>query len=250
MRPQPLLTGRELIAAGYTPGPQFKPMLQAVEDAQLEGSITTPEEAMALGPHALWEPGAELTHRLQVRLQRVSVKKWIATWPIHASLLPMSGLFLLVFRSLERPVVEQRPAHDVFARNESPETRIQAGVAMVAHHEVLARRHHEVPVFDVTGQFDHPGIDGAMRVKGGHDGGESSRNVCSWRHHGRIQTLFRHGLRHAVDEDDALVQMDMVAGNADKALDQDEICGLPSASGSGSGAGRIKTTMSPRRGSR
>jgi len=43
-----LLTGRELIAAGYTPGPQFKPMLQAVEDAQLEGAITTTDEAMAL----------------------------------------------------------------------------------------------------------------------------------------------------------------------------------------------------------
>ena len=48
MRPQPLLTGRELIAAGYKPGPAFKQMLQAVEDAQLEGPITTPEEAMAL----------------------------------------------------------------------------------------------------------------------------------------------------------------------------------------------------------
>jgi len=48
MRPHPLLTGRELIAAGYTPGPQFKPMLQAVEDAQLEGAITTPEEALVL----------------------------------------------------------------------------------------------------------------------------------------------------------------------------------------------------------
>jgi poly(A) polymerase len=48
VRPRPLLTGRELIAAGYTPGPQFKPMLQAVEDAQLEGAITTPGEALAL----------------------------------------------------------------------------------------------------------------------------------------------------------------------------------------------------------
>ena len=48
VRPTPLLTGRELIAAGYRPGPQFKPMLQAVEDAQLEGAIATPEEALAL----------------------------------------------------------------------------------------------------------------------------------------------------------------------------------------------------------
>jgi poly(A) polymerase len=48
VRPQPLLTGRELIAAGYQPGSAFKSMLHAVEEAQLEGSIHSPEEAMAL----------------------------------------------------------------------------------------------------------------------------------------------------------------------------------------------------------
>jgi putative nucleotidyltransferase with HDIG domain len=48
VRPKPLVTGRELIAAGYTPGPQFKEMLTGVEDAQLEGTIATPEEAMQL----------------------------------------------------------------------------------------------------------------------------------------------------------------------------------------------------------
>lgn len=48
VRPRPLLTGRELIAAGYQPGPRFKEMLQVVEDAQLEGAISTPEQGMAL----------------------------------------------------------------------------------------------------------------------------------------------------------------------------------------------------------
>jgi poly(A) polymerase len=48
VRPTPLLTGRELIAAGYAPGPRFKPMLRAVEDAQLEGTIASAEEAMSL----------------------------------------------------------------------------------------------------------------------------------------------------------------------------------------------------------
>jgi len=46
VRPKPLLTGRELIAAGYRPGAAFKEMLRAVEDAQLEGSIATEEEAL------------------------------------------------------------------------------------------------------------------------------------------------------------------------------------------------------------
>jgi poly(A) polymerase len=48
VRPKPLITGRELIAAGYMPGAQFKQMLHAVEDAQLEGSIATEEEALRL----------------------------------------------------------------------------------------------------------------------------------------------------------------------------------------------------------
>jgi len=48
LRPAPLLTGRDLIAAGYRPSPQFKPMLALAEDAQLEGSITTPGQALAL----------------------------------------------------------------------------------------------------------------------------------------------------------------------------------------------------------
>lgn len=47
VRPVPLLTGRDLIAAGYLPGPQFKEMLRAVEDAQLEGVIDTAEAALA-----------------------------------------------------------------------------------------------------------------------------------------------------------------------------------------------------------
>jgi poly(A) polymerase len=58
VRPRPLLTGRDLIAAGYTPGPQFKPMLQAIEDAQLEGAITTPEEALGLVRERFGESGS------------------------------------------------------------------------------------------------------------------------------------------------------------------------------------------------
>ncbi len=48
VRPQALISGRELIAAGYKPGPAFKVMLRAVEDAQLEGLIATTEEALKL----------------------------------------------------------------------------------------------------------------------------------------------------------------------------------------------------------
>lgn len=48
VRPRPLITGRELIAAGYKPGAAFKVMLSAVEDAQLEGTISTTAEALVL----------------------------------------------------------------------------------------------------------------------------------------------------------------------------------------------------------
>lgn len=48
VRPQLLITGRDLIAAGYVPGPAFQSMLRAVEDEHLEGNISTSEEALSL----------------------------------------------------------------------------------------------------------------------------------------------------------------------------------------------------------
>jgi poly(A) polymerase len=46
VRPRPLLTGNDLISAGYTPGPYFKEILTAVEDAQLEGQLRDRAAAM------------------------------------------------------------------------------------------------------------------------------------------------------------------------------------------------------------
>jgi len=48
VRPALLVTGRDLIAAGYAPGPRFREMLALAEDAQLEGRIHTREEALEL----------------------------------------------------------------------------------------------------------------------------------------------------------------------------------------------------------
>jgi poly(A) polymerase len=45
-RPPPLVTGDDLIAAGYQPGPRYKEILAAVEDAQLEGRLAGKAEAM------------------------------------------------------------------------------------------------------------------------------------------------------------------------------------------------------------
>ena len=48
IRPAPLLNGHDLIAAGYSPGVGFKEMLSEVENAQLDGAISTKEDALAL----------------------------------------------------------------------------------------------------------------------------------------------------------------------------------------------------------
>ncbi len=48
LKPEPLLTGADLIAAGYHPGPAFSEMLRVVEDAQLEGRVRTAGEAIEL----------------------------------------------------------------------------------------------------------------------------------------------------------------------------------------------------------
>ena len=45
VRPRRLLTGDDLLAMGYRPGPQFAQILRGVEDAQLEGQLRTVEEA-------------------------------------------------------------------------------------------------------------------------------------------------------------------------------------------------------------
>ena len=44
--PRPLLSGADLIAAGYKPGRRFREMLTAAEDAQLEGTVSTSAEAL------------------------------------------------------------------------------------------------------------------------------------------------------------------------------------------------------------
>ena len=48
LEPPPLIDGRDLIAMGFAPGPLFKEILAAVEDAQLEGAVRSREAALEL----------------------------------------------------------------------------------------------------------------------------------------------------------------------------------------------------------
>jgi poly(A) polymerase len=46
VRPEPLVTGEDLLAAGYAPGPLFREILTTVEDAQLDGKLKNSEDAV------------------------------------------------------------------------------------------------------------------------------------------------------------------------------------------------------------
>ncbi|MGB8115203.1 MAG: CCA tRNA nucleotidyltransferase [Candidatus Sulfotelmatobacter sp.] len=46
IRPQSLVNGNDLIAEGYKPGPKFREILEAVEDAQLEGRLQSHDAAL------------------------------------------------------------------------------------------------------------------------------------------------------------------------------------------------------------
>jgi len=48
LKPEPLISGTDLIGLGYRPGPLFSRILRAIEDGQLEGSIVTYEQALEL----------------------------------------------------------------------------------------------------------------------------------------------------------------------------------------------------------
>ena len=58
MRPKLLVTGRDLIDAGFRPGPEFKAMLEAAEDAQLEGRATSTEDGLAVVRERFGSPSA------------------------------------------------------------------------------------------------------------------------------------------------------------------------------------------------
>jgi putative nucleotidyltransferase with HDIG domain len=57
IRPPALVTGDDLIAAGYAPGPRFREILEAVEDAQLEGRLLSRDTALEFVKNAFPLPG-------------------------------------------------------------------------------------------------------------------------------------------------------------------------------------------------
>jgi poly(A) polymerase len=58
LNPAPLLTGHDLAQLGLKPGPLFKELLDAVREAQLDGTIKTKQQALALVERLLREKEA------------------------------------------------------------------------------------------------------------------------------------------------------------------------------------------------
>ncbi len=58
VRPPRLITGDDLLALGFKPGPSFKEILSAVEEAQLNGAIQTHEDALAMVRESFHPPSA------------------------------------------------------------------------------------------------------------------------------------------------------------------------------------------------
>jgi poly(A) polymerase len=58
VRPPRLVTGQDLMALGFRPGPSYKVMLDAVEEAQLSGLIGTREQALAFVQQSFPKPVA------------------------------------------------------------------------------------------------------------------------------------------------------------------------------------------------
>jgi poly(A) polymerase len=56
VRPPRLVTGDDLMALGFRPGPSYKAMLDAVEEAQLNGLIDTREQALAFVQQSFQHP--------------------------------------------------------------------------------------------------------------------------------------------------------------------------------------------------
>ena len=70
LRPPRLITGNDLISAGYAPGKDFGRVLEAVETAQLEGALRTHDEAMSFAEAFLRRAASETSETDSTRSTR------------------------------------------------------------------------------------------------------------------------------------------------------------------------------------
>ena len=131
----------------------------------------------------------------------------------------------LVGRGFKGPVDEHGAADDVFPGYESPETAVEAFGAVVSHGEDLAGRNDEIAIDDVVGEFVGPA--GSDLIVGAR---WDSGKVVAISVEGVLGVVVRgwHAslgfvLRNTIKIDDAVAKMDSVAGNTNRALDEEEV---------------------------
>jgi hypothetical protein len=131
----------------------------------------------------------------------------------------------LVGGGLEGPVDEEGAAYDVLARDEAPVAAVETFGAVVAHGEDFAGRDGEITVLNVAREFVTP-AGGDVAVVVGRNGWE----VVAVRIEGVLGIVVVDGhacvglvLCDTVEVDDAVAEVDAVAGNADGAFDEEEI---------------------------
>src|SRR5215469_8342108 len=66
------------------------------------------------------------------------------------------GLEVLVIRRLKRPIDEHWPANNVLLGNKSPIAAVETDAPMIAHREIMIRRHDNVVPLDVLRHIDRP----------------------------------------------------------------------------------------------
>jgi hypothetical protein len=143
----------------------------------------------------------------------------------------IEGLLVdLVGGGFEGPVDEQGAAYDVLAWDEAPVAAVEGLGTVVAHGEDLAGGNYEVAVYDVFGEFVGPA------------GGDLTLFHGAWGNIGEVVAVGLEGvlgvavvdglaglglvLGNAVEVDDAVAEVDVVAGDADGALDEEQVGGL------------------------
>ncbi len=131
----------------------------------------------------------------------------------------------LVGWGFKGPVDEHGAANDVFAWDEAPETTVEALGAVVSHGEDLTGRDDEVAILNSAGKLVGPAC-GDLVVGARGDGGK----VVAVGLEGVLGVVVRDGhasegfvLGDSVEVDDSVAEVDLVAGDADGALDEEEI---------------------------
>ena len=129
----------------------------------------------------------------------------------------------LILRSDEGPVDEERAADEIGAGDEAPVAAVEAVGAVVAHDEVHIGWDDEVFALDVGGEVEGPTAV-TWRSEGGWNGGEFVvvGVVVGGGGLGGVGLV----LGDSVEVEDAVAEVDAVAGDADDALDEDIVLAL------------------------